>query len=152
MFTKLAAVPTSVFSEQGIHVALVIVKFAFVSNAIRVGRNKAVHRCFLVCFQHATRPDGRAKWIPYFSDTVFQQQQLAFSLLVVVDRLRDRDIVNDVNIQRCMHDVDARVAAYRDLEVKGEAETTFLEGFSGGNLHRINKRRIRDGALTDAFG
>ena len=50
----------------GIHLALVIVKFTFVSNAIRVGRNKAVHRCFLVCFQHATRPDGRAKWIPYF--------------------------------------------------------------------------------------
>ena len=87
-----------------------------------------------------------------FSDTVFQQQQLAFSLLVVVDRLRDRDIVNDVNIQRCMHDVDARVAAYRDLEVKGEAETTFLDGFSGGNLHRINKRHIRDEALTVAFG
>ena len=87
-----------------------------------------------------------------FSDTVFQQQQLAFSFLVVVDRLRDRGIVNDVNIQRCMHDVDARVAAYRDLEVKGEAETTFLEGFSGGNLHRINKQRIRDEALTDAFG
>ena len=67
-----------------------------------------------------------------FSDTVFQQQQLAFSLLVVVDRLRGRDVVNDVDIQRCMHDVDARVAAYRDLEVKGEAETKFLEGFSGG--------------------
>ena len=46
-----------------------IVKFTFVSNAIRVGRNKAVHRCFLVCFQHATRPDGRAKWIPYSSIT-----------------------------------------------------------------------------------
>ena len=87
-----------------------------------------------------------------FSDTVFQQQQLAFSLLVIVDRLRDRDTVNDVNIQRCMHDVDARVAAYRDLEVKGEAETMFLEGFSGGNLHRLNKRRIRDQALSHGFG
>ena len=87
-----------------------------------------------------------------FTDTVFQQQQLAFSLLVVVDRMRNGDIINDVNIQRCMHDIDARVAAYRDLEVKGEAETRFLEGFSGGNLHRINKRRVRDEALTDAFG
>ena len=55
-----------VFRILAIHFALVIVKFTFVSNAIRVGRNKAVHRCFLVCFQHATRPDGRAKWIPYF--------------------------------------------------------------------------------------
>ena len=50
-----------VFEKQGIHFARVIVKFAFVSSVIRVGRNKAVHRCFLVCFQHATRPDGRAK-------------------------------------------------------------------------------------------
>ena len=33
-----------------------------------------------------------------FSDTVFQQQQLAFSLLVVVDRLRDRK-----HCQRCQH-------------------------------------------------
>lgn len=87
-----------------------------------------------------------------FSDTVFQQQQLAFSLMMVVDRFRDRESVNDVNIQRCMHDIDARVAAYRDLQVKGETESTFLEAFSGGNLHRIAKRRIRDTALTDALG
>ena len=60
------------FGKLGIHFALVIVKFTFVSNAIRVGRNKAVHRCFLVCFQHATRPDGRAKWIPYFGKMIAQ--------------------------------------------------------------------------------
>ena len=54
------------YGVQGIHFALVIVKFSFVSSAIRVGRNKAVHRCFLVCFQHATRSNGRAKWIPYY--------------------------------------------------------------------------------------
>ena len=87
-----------------------------------------------------------------FYDTVFRQQQLAFSLLLVVDRLRDRETVNVANIQQCMHDMDARVAAYRDLEVRADHETTFLEGFSGGNLHRINKRHIRDEALADAFG
>ena len=65
---KLTKDDFEVLEELGIHFALVIVKFTFVSNAIRVGRNKAVHRCFLVCFQHATRPDGRAKWIPYLEE------------------------------------------------------------------------------------
>ncbi len=86
-----------------------------------------------------------------FSDTVFQQQQLAFSLMVVVDRLRNRKNVNVANIQQCMYDIDAKVVAYRDLDVKTDEQTTFLEGFSGGNLHRINKRGIRNKALTDAF-
>ena len=69
LFEDAEFVERDYFKKQGIHFVLVIVKFAFVSNAIRVGRNKAVHRCFLVCFQHATRPDGRAKWIPYFKKT-----------------------------------------------------------------------------------
>lgn len=86
-----------------------------------------------------------------FSDTVFKQYQLAFSLMVVVDRLRNRKTVNEVKIQKCMHDIDTKVVAYRDLEVKNDEQTTFLEGFSGGNLHRINKRLIRDRALSDAF-
>ena len=97
---------------------------------------------------------GKLAAIPptVFSDTVFKQHELTFSLLLVVDQLRDRESVNDVYIQRCIHDVDARVAAYRDLQVRGEYENVFLEGFSGGNLHRIAKRRVRDRALTDALG
>lgn len=86
-----------------------------------------------------------------FVDTVFQQYQLAFSLMVVVDRLRDRRAVNADKIEQVMHDIDARVAAYRDLDVKTDEQTTFLDGFSGGNLHRINKRRIRDNVLADAL-
>jgi ABC-type uncharacterized transport system ATPase subunit len=86
-----------------------------------------------------------------FSDTVFQQYQLAFSLMVVVDRLRSRRAVNSARIEQVMHDIDARVAAYRDLDVKTDDQTTFLDGFSGGNLHRINKRLIRDKALADTL-
>jgi hypothetical protein len=86
-----------------------------------------------------------------FFDTVFQQYQLAFSLMVVVDRLRDRRAVNADKIEQVMHDIDARVAAYRDLDVKTDEQTTFLDGFSGGNLHRIRKRRIRDKVLADAL-
>ena len=55
------------FAQLGIHFALAIVKFAFVSNAIRVGRNKAVHRCFFCLFstRYATGWEGEV-------DTLFR--------------------------------------------------------------------------------
>ena len=87
-----------------------------------------------------------------FTDSVFKQYQLAFSLMVVVDRLRDNRAVNPAKIEKVMRDIDARVAAYHDLGVKTDEQTTFLEGFTGGNLHRIKTRLIRDQALAARTG
>jgi hypothetical protein len=43
------------------------------------------------------------------------------------------------------------VAAYQDLDIKTAEQTTFLEGFTGGNLHRIKARAVRNEALVSAF-
>lgn len=86
-----------------------------------------------------------------FSDTVFKQYQLAFSLMVVVDRLRGQGALNAAMIEQVMRDIDARVASYQERDVKTDEQTTFLEGFTGGNLHRIKTRMIRDQALLAAF-
>jgi uncharacterized protein with ParB-like and HNH nuclease domain len=86
-----------------------------------------------------------------FSDTVFKQYQLAFSLMVVVDRLRDRSAVTVARIEQVMRDVDARVATFQDLEIKTAEQTTLLDGFTGGNLHRIKARAVREEVLVAAF-
>ena len=86
-----------------------------------------------------------------FSDTVFKQYQLTFSLMIVVDRLRNQNGINAAKIEQVMREIDARVAAFQDLDVKTDEQTTLLEGFTGGNLHRIRTRLIRDRALAAAF-
>ncbi len=85
-----------------------------------------------------------------FKDTVFKQYQLAFSLMVVVDRIRAQNPTAEM-IEQVIRDIDARVAATREKDVKTEEETSFLEGFTGGNLHRIKTRAIRDKAISAAF-
>jgi hypothetical protein len=86
-----------------------------------------------------------------FSDTVFKQYQLAFSLMVVMDRLRDQAPINAAKIERVMREIDAKVAAYHELDVMTEEQSTFLVGFTGGNLHRIRTRTIRDQVLAAAL-
>lgn len=86
-----------------------------------------------------------------FADTVFKQYQLAFSLMVVLERI-DPENVAPARIQEVVRDIDARVTAYKELEVLTEEQARLLEGFTGGNLHRIRTRRIRDEVLTVAFG
>jgi hypothetical protein len=85
-----------------------------------------------------------------FKDTVFKQYQLAFSLMVVVDRLRDQNPA-PAKIEQVARDIDAQVTAFQELEVKTEEQTSFLEGFTGGNLHRIKTRTIRDQAIAAAY-
>lgn len=85
-----------------------------------------------------------------FKDTVFKQYQLAFSLMIVVDRIRQQDPLPEA-IEQVMRDLDARVSAYQENDVKTEDQSRFLEGFIGGNLHRIKTRTIRDQAISAAF-
>lgn len=85
-----------------------------------------------------------------FKDTIFKQYQLAFSLMVVVDRIRDQNPSSE-KIEQVIHDIDAQVAGYQELDVRTEEQSNLIEGFTGGNLHRIKSRTIRDQALTAAF-
>lgn len=85
-----------------------------------------------------------------FKDTIFKQYQLAFSLMVVVDRIRDQNPSAE-KIEQVIRDIDAQVASYRELDVRTEEQSNLIEGFTGGNLHRIKSRTIRDQALAAAF-
>lgn len=85
-----------------------------------------------------------------FKDTVFKQYQLAFSLMVVVDQIRASKPAA-AQIEQVMKDIDARVTTFQELDTKTEAQTSLLEGFTGGNLHRIKTRTIRDQAIKAAF-
>jgi hypothetical protein len=86
-----------------------------------------------------------------FSDTIFQQYQIAFSLMLVLDRLRDRN-VPQARIHDTMLRIDRRVAGLQDQAELSEADTRLLDGFTGGNLHRIRTRAVRDAVLTEALG
>lgn len=85
-----------------------------------------------------------------FKDTIFRQYQLAFSLMVVVDRLREQHPSAE-KIEQVMREIDAKVSAYQEFEIKTESQSRLLEGFTGGNLHRIKTRTIRDQAIAAAF-
>lgn len=86
-----------------------------------------------------------------FYDTIFRQYQNSFSLMIVVDQLRDRRL-QPHQVRDVMLDLDARVRAYTDNPALDANGLRFLEGFTGANLHRIRARRIRDEFLTQAFG
>lgn len=92
----------------------------------------------------ATLPAG------VFKDTIFKQYQLAFSLMVVVDSIRAQN-PTPAKIEQVVRDIDAQVTAFQDLVVRTEQQATFLEGFIGGNLHRIKTRAIRNQAIAAAF-
>lgn len=85
-----------------------------------------------------------------FKDTIFNQYQLAFSLMVVIDRLRDQSPSAE-KIEQVIREMDAQIAGYMDLEVRTEQQSNLILGFTGGNLHRIKSRTIRDQALAAAF-
>lgn len=85
-----------------------------------------------------------------FKDIIFNQYQIAFSLMLVIDRIRDKS-PSAAKIEHVIRDIDAQVTAFRDLDVRNETQTVFLDGFKGGNLHRIKSRRIRDQVISEAF-
>jgi len=84
----------------------------------------------------------------HFSDTVFRSAQIAFSLMIILDHKRNEmpsvDKIHDV-----IRSVDAQASAAIDNPSEGDAR--YLNGFSGGNLHRIRSRMIRNELLTEAF-
>ncbi len=85
-----------------------------------------------------------------FKDTIFRQYQLAFSLMVVVDRIRGQNPTAE-KIEAVIRDIDAKVTAFQELDIRTDEQSTFIEGFTGGNLHRIKSRTIRDQAIAKAF-
>ena len=79
-----------------------------------------------------------------FSDTIFRSAQVAFSLMVVLDRMRNT-MPSTEKIHDVIRSVDAQASAA--IDDPHEGNTRYLNGFSGGNLHRIRSRTIRDELL-----
>lgn len=88
--------------------------------------------------------------VDLFADTIFRQYQIAFSLMLVLDRMRDQILI-PTRIEEAVRTVDAQAVAFKELDVTTEEQKVFLEGFTGGNLHRIKTRRIRDDVLASAL-
>lgn len=84
------------------------------------------------------------------SESIFSTDQVLLSLILVLDA-RGPAAVPTAKIIEVVRDTDAKIAAYRDLDVQTDVETRLLTGFTGGNLHRIRARTIRNEILTAAF-
>jgi hypothetical protein len=82
------------------------------------------------------------------SDTIFKSAQIAFSLMLVLDRKRDH-MPSVERIRDVIQSVDAGVTSA--VENPTDTDPRLLNGFTGGNLHRIRSREIRDALLTEAF-
>lgn len=83
-----------------------------------------------------------------FSDTIFRSAQIAFSLIIVLDSRRAA-MPTVEKIREVISSVDAKVVSA--VETLGSIDPRFLNGFTGGNLHRIRSRQIRDELLNEAF-
>jgi hypothetical protein len=83
-----------------------------------------------------------------FSDTVFRSAQIAFSLIVFLDNRRTAMPPID-KIHEVIRLVDAQVSTA--IDNPQESNARYLSGFTGGNLHRIRSRSIRDEVLTQVF-
>lgn len=81
-----------------------------------------------------------------FADTVFKQDQIAFSLMMVIDNLSYSNIER---IHEAIRDIDSIIAASKDLDASSQADNLIFQGFAGGNLHRIRARQIRDRVIRE---
>lgn len=85
-----------------------------------------------------------------FKDTVFSQYQVAFSLMVVLDTMRE-NMPNADRVTMAMRMVDAQATGARNSgELTGD-DLQLVEAFTGGNLHRIVARQKRDAVIRAAL-
>jgi hypothetical protein len=82
------------------------------------------------------------------SDTIFKQAQIAFSLMVFLDQKRDA-MPSVEKISDVIRKLDAGVSSA--IEDPGASDPRLLNGFTGGNLHRIKSRDVRQILLAEAF-
>jgi len=85
-----------------------------------------------------------------FSETIFKQYQVAFSLMVALDQLREHDISED-KISQVIRDIDNEIVVFGEATKLEEQEARILDAYGKGNLHRIVKRRIRHEMLIKYF-
>ncbi|MBZ9776030.1 DUF262 domain-containing protein [Mesorhizobium sp. CO1-1-8] len=83
-----------------------------------------------------------------FSETVFKQYQIAHTLMVAVDKSPH---ANPEKIEKAMSDIDALIRSEDDGRVSDAEAARYAEGFTGGNLHRIKTRSIRNEVLMAAL-
>jgi hypothetical protein len=83
-----------------------------------------------------------------FSDTIFRSAQVAFSLMIVLISV-DRRVAPPDRVHAVIRQIDSEVMAEHGPD--RVVELRYVEGFTGGNLHRIFKRSIRDEIIREAF-
>jgi hypothetical protein len=83
-----------------------------------------------------------------FSDTIFRSAQIAFSLIVVLD-LKRAAMPSVEKIRDVIRGLDAGVTDA--IEDPTDSDPRLLAGYTGGNLHRIKSRQIRQDILNEAF-
>jgi len=79
-------------------------------------------------------------------DTIFRRPPLFFSLFVVLDALKNKVKVTD--LERAITDMDAR---FNDDEGRSKADITFYVACTS-NPHRIRSRQIRDRYIRSFIG
>ncbi|AVM75808.1 DUF262 domain-containing protein [Magnetospirillum gryphiswaldense] len=118
---------------------------------------KKYYKDFDEYFPHEEDIDGRMESIfrmlvaipaADFSDTIFKSAQIAFSLMVVLDARRAAPPPTD-RIRQVIRDIDSAVTFAADGAERSDPR--LLAGFTGGNLHRIKTRLIRDEVLKEAL-
>ncbi len=70
--------------------------------------------------------------------------------MIIVDTERARRFSPD-QILEVMHQIDNLVGGYQEKDALSEVQKDDLLGFTGGNLHRIKARRIRNRIICEAL-
>jgi hypothetical protein len=83
-----------------------------------------------------------------FSDTIFRSAQIAFSLMIVLDSKR-KAMPPVEKIRDVIRSIDAAVTSAVENHAGGDPR--LLSGFTGGNLHRIRSRQIRNEVVNESF-
>lgn len=76
-------------------------------------------------------------------DTIFRTPQIFFSLLLALDSRRANPL-SGREIDELIVSADQHIATLQERGVIAGDDRAILEAFSGGNLHRIRARRVRD--------
>jgi hypothetical protein len=77
-----------------------------------------------------------------YRDTLFRGPQILLSLIVAMNETEV--LLSGERLASCIFEVDRLVRGYQELEELTSEQANELSGFTGGNLHRIRARGIRN--------
>jgi hypothetical protein len=80
-----------------------------------------------------------------YLDTLFPVPQILLSLMIAMDSAAT--FLPGDKLTNCMLEIDRLIRGYQDLDELTAEQANELSGFTGGNLHRIRARRIRNDVI-----